>query len=101
MHAYCRAMVSAPALVKKSKKRLRNTSKYYPTIPNMRGKAKTYKNLSRRNAVLRKGRRNAVMRKRRFRNTSNYYPTIPNLPSPAITKFRTNQGMGGMRRRLR
>jgi hypothetical protein len=43
----------APALIKKGKKRLRNTAKFYPTIPNMRGKAKTYKNLSRRNAVLR------------------------------------------------
>jgi len=39
--------------------------------------------------------------KKRLRNTSKYYPTIPNRPSPAMTKFRTIQGMGGMRRRLR
>lgn len=33
--------VPAPALIKKSKKRLRNTSNYYPTIPNLPSPAMT------------------------------------------------------------
>ena len=69
--------VSAPALVKKSKKRLRNTSKYYPTIPNMPSPAMTNNSPSRRNGVLRKRQRGAS------------------------GNFRTMQGLGSMRRKAR
>jgi hypothetical protein len=49
----------APALIKKGKKRLRNTAKFYPTIPNRPSPTMTNNSPSRRNGVLRKRRRAA------------------------------------------
>jgi hypothetical protein len=69
--------VPAPALIKKGKKRLRNTAKFYPTIPNRPSPAMTNNSPSRRNGVLRKRRR------------------------AASGNFRTMQGLGSMRRKAR
>jgi hypothetical protein len=67
----------APALIKKGKKRLRNTAKFYPTIPNRPSPAMTNNSPSRRNGVLRKRRR-------------------------AVSgNFRTMLSQGGMRRKAR
>ena len=66
-----------PALIKKGKKRLRNTAKFYPTIPNRPSPAMTNNSPSRRNGVLRKRRR------------------------AASGNFRTKLSQGGMRRKAR